>query len=316
MDYMKLLTDISHLLTPCKKLEFKPEYIPQIYNLLTENNFQQIRCILLAMLKKYRKDLTKDEILPLENEKFLQLCDVKFLSAGGEFGLVFTLSQKGVSEPFAIGKYTTAKNEIMILQEIASGLLLNTLRDKVENFMYCYGGFACSVYDEVEKICSGKSKDNIKKIALFEYINNSETFESLLLHLDIKDIFKIILQIVYALKIAFDEFLFHHGDLHTENVLIQTLENKKEIKIYDYVFETNLIPKIIDYGFASFEVNRQVKLFPIRKENSINFDLRFIWKSLQSKKCKRDKKLHEFINVLSTLPVDELIDDIIIFLKK
>ena len=83
----------------------------------------------------------------------------------------------------------------------------------------------------------------------------------------------IILQVINALSIANKRLNFSHGDLHLENILIQSLNEEKIIKIKQTFVSTYLIPKIIDYGYSSFYLNEEINLnYKFWKHNTLRQD--------------------------------------------
>lgn len=117
--------------------------------------------------------------------------------------------------------------------ELRTGLLLNTLRDKCPNFVFTYGmkTIESTRYLFIEYIPGltiGYYKDNF--LELIGYI----------------------IQVLLAITIANKTFGFTHYNLHRQNVVMKPLRKKRWIK-YELLdetiyVETDHIPVIIDFG--------------------------------------------------------------------
>ena len=259
---LQLINKIKDLLLPCDNKEFSLEDLVVIYRALLINDLNNVRCIIQSLLRKFKYALILQDIIPRETIEFREIIDMRFLSASGIEGVVFLLFQKGNDKAFAIGKYSKdiIKKSKQILKEISVGLLLNTIYEEVQNFMYCYGGFQCSVQKkDISKICLLSADENLTNIGLFEYIQDSNSLGSIINQIHFKNLLIIILQVINALSIANKRLNFSHGDLHLENILIQSLNEEKIIKIKQTFVSTYLIPKIIDYGYSSFYLNEEIK---------------------------------------------------------
>jgi serine/threonine protein kinase len=77
-----------------------------------------------------------------------------------------------------------------------------------------------------------------------------------------KELLNILAQIFASLIIAQEKAGFCHGDLHAGNVLVIRLKEEVEITYVigkkKYTLKTNLIPKIIDYGFCRVQIGKVV----------------------------------------------------------
>lgn len=123
---------------------------------------------LACLVKKILKDFDKDSEKIAFGDKSLQkvFYPIRELSSGAN-GVTMVTGYKG-SEPFAIIK-STGSNEPLFyyennLHEIAVGLLLNTLRKEIPNFMYLYGGFYCAPPLLLQKVFGEwKERENIQE---------------------------------------------------------------------------------------------------------------------------------------------------------
>ena len=107
-----------------------------------------------------------------------------------------------------------------------------------------------------------------------------------------------IFQVIYTLAVLQERFKFMHNDLHTGNVLIQSVKNIKKNEVIEYTFKGQkyfvprlpFIPKLWDFDFATtfdsdeFENIKVVKdtyrNYGIRPEFNPSYDLHFFLQSL------------------------------------
>ena len=143
---------------------------------------------------------------------------------------------------------------------------INTLRDKVPNFMHTYAALRCEPpildNDIVVSWCPRKSaKDNITYLVL-ENIANATSTNDLSSSLTQDEFLQIYLQIINALNVAYKKFGFTHYDLHGGNVLIQTMPYMISIPLYHpdgsvLYIKTNRLARIIDYGTSHINLQGQ-----------------------------------------------------------
>lgn len=157
--------------------------------------------------------------------------------------------------------------------EVVVGLILNQLRSIIPNFAYVFGSFECggpiltlkdvdpskSMPDIVSvrpekfepKVTSWCRGGEIQTYAIYENINKSITLKDYVKTCNSQQFMDITVQIMYALKIAFERVGFTHYDLHAENVLIRDVDRDAFYIAYegDAVFASR-IATIIDYGFS------------------------------------------------------------------
>jgi len=248
--------------------------------------------------------LTKDneniQSLKIQKNYFQALLLGDVISDTSAEGVVWLLRlwipklKKSDIPPYAIMKYqrdapkdnTGDLRYPNILHELTVGIMLNKLREKIPNFMYTLGGFLCSppsqdsglnVNSNVKydynfiNFCLHSKVDKLKIMMLNEVIPAKYNFnEYLQKHNDRKkEICAILIQLFYALYIAYKEFKFVHGDLHQENVLIVKTTDSTTITIEMDDGETfqiknvKRIPVIIDYGFSSIYYNKK-RLAPFK----------------------------------------------------
>lgn len=179
----------------------------------------------------------------------------------GKSGIVFSSNDNvtyGALDSFYLIK-TNKKRSENLIYEYVIGSILNSLRDEkgIFNFMYMYADFTCGPplqkNNTIISWCHGDPKtyylivENVPGITLDQFIKEEE-------FIPIKCL-SIILQLHFALKIACEQFTFHHRDLHAANVIIRTLLNEVLLPYEEWYVKTQYIAVIIDYGMAILQVD-------------------------------------------------------------
>jgi hypothetical protein len=154
-----------------------------------------------------------------------------------------------------------------LLHEIVVGLVLNRIRSATNCFMYVYGGFYCSMPQVWQLVTIGNKanpnivapntcKDNaagsIHACMFGEFVAGRflvDFLEDDAIPQQEKD--KTVLALVVALAIAWRECRFIHGDLHIENVMVETKESNNAISYGDWTLTFKYRPVVIDYGKSS-----------------------------------------------------------------
>ena len=138
-----------------------------------------------------------------------------------------------------LNKVPTPSNNL--IHEALVGLgALNTLRDRIPNFMHTYGVLFCSE-PNVEGCITTLLLENINGKPLSELIRTVTSEEFL----------QIYIQIVNAINVAYKEYDFTHYDLNGKNVIIQELPYFISIPIYGPTItylKTKLLARITDYS--------------------------------------------------------------------
>ena len=117
--------------------------------------------------------------------------------------------------------------------------ILNNLRYYIPTFVYTLGSYWKNYYDIVlpHIIYEKVSGINIKSISFTEWL-------------------KIFAQLLLTLEIAQKHCRFTHFDLHTNNIIVKKLDKNIDYTVYinnnSYrIYDTNLLPVIIDFGLSS-----------------------------------------------------------------
>jgi hypothetical protein len=261
------LTDLANT----KQLDTHPYYL----------TYRLRRCFINEILRNFRYDFLKigmdgelfdNSKIFFEKDNFSTLFDADVLSDTSSQGIVWKLKFHGRKNPFfSTLKYASGKkNEISfynMIHELAVGLVLNSLKSSMPNFMYTWGGFLCSPPERLEKraddgwsveykyeystMCT-ETPDKSQIILLSEFIQG-KSLASMIEEksLTFQDIIGILFQVACALKKAQEEFNFCHNDLHWENILVKPLEQPMKFAFEGKVIMTKYIPIIIDYGYAT-----------------------------------------------------------------
>ena len=286
----------------------QPERIAHLSYLLftTTRNYKLRKCYFNKLLEEFRYDFLeiangKNMLNPdiyFEKNNFSSIFDATVLNDMTSQGVIWALSAKirkslirTGSDPkdvkIATMKYADKSNGVFgfynIVHELAVGLAVNTLKNRVPNFMYTWGGFVCSPPErntklanpsssveykyKFEKMCVN-SYENPQVILLNEFINGN----SLRVLLDQKDFnytmfLEIIFQLACAIDIAQKELSFIHNDLHSENVLVQISEHPSNFNYDGKTISSHFIPVIIDYGRATLKYNEM--FLPAISETSL-----------------------------------------------
>lgn len=143
-----------------------------------------------------------------------------------------------------------------IKREFKVGLHVNKLRSTIPNFMQTYGAIRAG------EMKNGKIEQGTSHYYIFlEYIPGISICNELSTSKikTFSDFLNIFCQLLLALEVAQREMHFCHLDLHSNNVLIHRYKEAVEYMVCIdnrvYTVTTNMIPVIIDYGFASIEID-------------------------------------------------------------
>ncbi len=155
-----------------------------------------------------------------------------------------------------------------LLHEILVGLILNNMRDYLPCFMYTYGGIFCGYptedklkINDYDGLCGA---GDFHSILITENIPGNLTLENFIKDASItedeKD--KVLLMIAFALNEANRKYKFIHGDLHSKNVMVRTLNKVRDFSfvyvdnssnLYSITIKTKYVPMIIDYGRSNIK---------------------------------------------------------------
>lgn len=215
----------------------------------------------------FRKFLTNVRMIPTKSERgYAMIVDL-----ADQIDAAFVIKvERG--DPDSWSKYA-------MRHEVVVGLILNKLRPIIPNFSYVFGSFECGgpilslndrkfenadqkvdsklykpeIYakDMNSKVTSWCRGGKIQTYAVYENINNSISMDTYVQTCTAQQFMDILIQIMYALKIAYERVGFTHYDLHTGNILVRDYDREAFYIPYEdrYVF-ANKIATIIDYGMS------------------------------------------------------------------
>jgi hypothetical protein len=176
------------------------------------------------------------------------------------------------------GKRDTLTHEMTIGLNVA-----NKLREEIPNFAYVYGGFnglkpiiaqdnavidwAQYPSSSINRLPGITGGQQLPYVAYENIVSQdgskAKTLREFIVEVSSTEIFSILLQLVFALKIANDRFSFTHYDLHDQNILIRKLTRTRYIP-YSLTTDTGqtkivyirsqYVATIIDYGASFFSL--------------------------------------------------------------
>ena len=214
----------------------------------------------------------------------------------------------------------------MLFEYYIGSRFLNKLRSKTPNFMYTYGIFMCNPLINATKtngsneqtsmavnFCNDNNKNNI--YLLFEKIDGLNLHD-FILNINSEDeldiLINCILQIILSLDIAQKEGQYAHNDLHSENVMLRTINSPIEheyiIGKYKYKMKLNYISTIIDYGMNRFVENNIPLGVTVDNRYNLLISTIFSLMFMSSKKKDIHKKLHN--------KIDEVVEFLISFFRQ
>lgn len=192
------------------------------------------------------------------------ISNIKRIGESSSEGMAFQMNSGSV--PLYVLKVTSDPQDDNLAHEALIGMgALNRLRDKVPNFMHTYGAFYCSppVMDANGNVTSWcPTKTNAITYLVLENIREARSLKAMLPILSKSEFIQIYLQILNALNVAYKEYDFTHYDLHSGNVLIQTLSYDIAIPLYNPLggvsyIKTRYLARIIDYGMSHIYLQGQ-----------------------------------------------------------
>lgn len=194
------------------------------------------------------------------------ITDVRLIGQPSVNGYVMTASLYDkyhdmvvLKAPRRNAEYTDAA----INHELVVGKILNSLRSIIPNFAFVLGSFQCGApiirppvesrsksAGKVLDWCRGRNK---VKYMMYENISDSISFFDYCKKCTAQEYIDLIVQINYALLVAYEDHGFTHYDLHGDNIMIRTVKESED-GFYipyqgDFVYGTKLAT-FIDYGYA------------------------------------------------------------------
>jgi len=145
----------------------------------------------------------------------------------------------------------------------------NLLRSKIPNFAFILGIFQCSPpYIDTKNgedrealtYCQNTNLENQVYYLLYENVKDSKTLADFITNgCTFEEYLNILVQVVFALDIAYRKIDFTHYDLHTDNVLIRELPSEiyipYELENETYYLRTKYVATIIDLERSHIKYN-------------------------------------------------------------
>lgn len=178
--------------------------------------------------------------------------------SGGVEGMTLQADFKEADNMFIIKTPKKIKDD-SLKHELAVAIVgTNSLRAHIPNFSYIYGGFKCApTFIENKEVTAWcQNTDNLVNYILYENIQPSLLVDEYVRKCTPEDYLSMILQMIYALKLAHQLVDFTHYDLHGGNVLMRKLDKKYAIKYENGYIITKYVATVIDYGFAHVSVGK------------------------------------------------------------
>lgn len=176
---------------------------------------------------------------------------------------------------FMVLKSARDQSRDALLHEGVVGMYgTNQLREIIPNFAYIFGGFKCSppLIDPSSKevITWCLNSENAVNYVLYENITPSIPLSQYVKTCSIQEFLQVYMQVLYALRTAFNKIDFTHYDLHDDNILIRDVvgappNEEKIITLSGFqipyitgngteYLKTSKVACIIDYSRAHFKV--------------------------------------------------------------
>lgn len=255
LNWLKELPELEGLIDPTKLNKVSDKIFSDItltkeflQNNYKTKNARVMQLILAEKMNQYKNLIYKNsydlEIFKETLSNIFKNC--RQVGVNSVEGSVFICGLNEINAFILKANKPQTKDSQGVFHEFIIGSCLNQLRKITPGFMFVYGAFFCSPFeDSIEDLCSiDFNKAALTTIMISEYIPGKELKE----YANSDDLDNILEQIFLTLKIAYKKYSFCHNDLHSGNIIIRELQ---ELTIIDYngiKIETKFIPQIIDYG--------------------------------------------------------------------
>ena len=203
------------------------------------------------------------------NDTDTYISQLKIFGKNSVNGYAFTASFNGKNKAedfFVIKAPRKHKDDFVDLTHecFVAFAAINKLREKVPNFAYIYESFNCSApfidtHDkDVLSWCDFHKEPVV--YAIYENCSPSVSFDDFLNICNERNFMMYFIQLMYALRTAYNECKFTHYDLHMCNVLLRYVSNDPFYIPYDsidgqiYIKSERFVATIIDFGCSYVEV--------------------------------------------------------------
>lgn len=190
--------------------------------------------------------------------------------AEGEGSLIFTASLLDDPKRYIVKVQTGTeeKDYEQSIHELFINLLVtNRLRSTVPNFALTLGQFVTSppfirrppialTRDEIQIETWGQTRKGATLWIVQEYIEDAVTLgEFIESGCSLEQYLSLLVQLLFALQVAYERFAYTHFDLHPSNVLVKRLPEERQIAYPFGTITTNYLAVIIDQEMAYVEVD-------------------------------------------------------------
>ena len=208
------------------------------------------------------------------NPKVLQFFNrLRQIGADSEEGFALFAGFKSIQDLFVIKVPRNIENDNLFHEYFVGVACLNKMRRFVPNFSYVFGAFKCLPPDiapnkQVGRWCNNVGKGSVNYV-IFEKIDGP-SMDSVAQQIaegevDFLQFLSYLLQLLFALRLAWATCRFTHYDLHDENVIIRKIPNVEELYIpyinnpndknsQSIYIRSDGIATIIDYGRCHVKV--------------------------------------------------------------
>lgn len=213
--------------------------------------------------------------------------DVRLIGIPSADGYAMSAYFKGMpvvlKAPRVIEEYTDAS----VKHELVVGKILNSLRPYIHNFSFTLSSFMCGppvILPPVERrskssgdiigMCMGGEQ---VRYIMQEKITNVVSFNDYCKNCSVEQYIAAIIQVMFALNVAFRETGFTHCDLHGENALFRKIEKEEFYLPFggDFLFAEGIV-SIIDYGRAYIKDPRNGESYGYKAQNGPRGNVRMI----------------------------------------
>lgn len=259
---------------------------------------------LVYITHEFPSNTTDKNLMNYNIDKWIDYSNKKKIGDPSAFGVVvLTKLLESGDYPFVMKLNLQKDQDVanMFYQEIAIGMIINTVREHIPNFLTTFGGFNC--FSSVPKIILPNRKE-IPDIANTSLCTNNKQFDSFVNYIllefiqgvslrryitsitNAQDFFNIMKQITLSLMYSQNKIDFYHQDLHDENIMVSNFRdseswkkqhNQKDNVQFTYHINgekysvlSNILAVIIDYG--SSHVKGLQKYEPNKIQSDIGID--------------------------------------------
>lgn len=192
--------------------------------------------------------------------------NLRQIGAESVFGYAMLASFKGAKDLFVVKAPRTNQGDDLQHELFVGMFGTNRIRKYVPNFAYVFGGFRCSpplIEPTSKEVVAWCNQPRGVNYVLYENIAPSVTLADYITsRLTPRAFLNKYLQILYALKKGQAVCDFTHYDLHTQNVLVRTIDTPTFAIPYETergieYLQTDAIATLIDYGYSHITYDRR-----------------------------------------------------------